>query len=524
MDLSADFPHKYFLNLDRRTDRRARCEELFAELGWNVQRQPAVDAQTLTSPRGFDSAGRYAHSVSTRLILRRAALAGAEAVLILEDDVVFHPALAERLAEMELPADWGIFYLGCQQCERPEVIAPGLVRVRAPLDTHAWLVRREYFLEVRRAMRGNYWPANGGTIPNADILLAELTRRVPAYAAFPNLAWQEEDESDLAGGAYANYEPDGRQKHNRGCLPGLLAEALGGVAHAPTAAAAKRTRGWFWPAELPQAPAAPVIPEPPLRTLSDGDRVAFLFLTRAAHLHSGVWEEYWRGQEDRVSLYGHAKDREWSGCDWLRRAQIAEQVETEWGGLSLARAQLALLRAALTDERNRFFVFVSETCVPVRPLRDLLRLLTIDGRSRIPWATYEEAEEFHPQKAARAPLEGRIPPGYWVFHPQWMLLNREAAALLVANAALLDCFAGTHAPDEAAFGTILHAAGYPLDRKVALQSATWMRWPAMESSHPDTITCADPETIGEILGSGFYFARKFAPGSGVEHYGLHVAS
>jgi Core-2/I-Branching enzyme len=516
---AAAFPLKLFLNLDRRTDRRERCEAMFAGLGWSVERMAAVDARRLKSARGFESSGRYAHAVSTRLMLRRAALAGAEAVLLMEDDVVFHPALAQRLAELELPADWGIFYLGCQQCERPEVVSPGVVRVRAPLDTHAWAVRREYFLDVRRALRGRFWPKGGG-IPNADLLLAELTRRVPAYAAFPNLAWQEENESDLAGGHYANYDADGRQIHNRECLRGLLAEALGGKSHPPAAAAAGQQRGWFWHSDLRTPPG--IAPEPPVVPLRDGEKVAFLFLTTGPHLHDAVWEEYWRGQEDRVSIFAHTAEAASLHDGWLREAQIGEHVETAWADVSLVRAQMALLRAALHDERNRFFVFASESCVPVRPLADLLRLLRIDGRSRFPWAAHEEAEEYHPQKAARAPLEGRIPPGDWRFHPQWVLLSREAAALLVANAALVECFAGTYAPDEAAFGTILHAAGYPLLEKVALQAVTWTRWMTEDAPQPEFIAQPDAATMGEIAASGCYFARKFAPGCGVEAYGLHL--
>jgi len=515
------FPWKFFLNLERRADRRARCEALFTQLGWEVVRHPAVDAQTLEDARGFASAGRFAHALSTRIILRRAALAGAEAVLIMEDDVVFHPALEERLAALELPEDWGIFYLGCQQCERPEVVSPGLVRVSAPLDTHAWAVRREYFREVRRTLRGKYWPRDGA-IPNADILLAELARRIPAYAAFPNLAWQQEDESDLAGGTGANYEPDGRQKHHRACLRGVLAESLGGKAHAPAAAAAAQERGWFWHPSLIRPPARPPLPEPPVAPLREGERVAFLFLTTGEHCHPAVWEEYWGRGQDRVAVLAHTKDRSSLKSGWLRAAQIDERVETAWADVSLVRAQLALLRAGLREERNGFFVFASESCVPVRPLRDLLRLLSFDGRSRFPWAAHEEAAEYHPQKAARALMSGRIPPGAWRFHPPWMLLNREAAELLAANAPLGDCFAGTHAPQEAAFGTMLYAAGYPLTGKAAAQEMTWARWLTNESPHPEWITEADAETMGEIAGSGCFFARKFTPESDPGKFGLHL--
>ncbi len=526
MNFSATFPNIYLLNLSRRQDRRVRCEELFAEHGWSVKRQPAVDVRRLESARGFEGPGRYAHAVSTRMILRRAGRAKAEAVFIFEDDVMLHPALEERLAEIELPDDWGIFYLGCQHHERPEVVSRGLVRATAPLDTHAWGVRAEYFHKVRRALAGKYWPA-GGVIPAADILLAELGRRVTAYAAYPNLAWQAVEMSDLAGGTYGNYDDDGTQRHALGCLHGVTAEALGGAAHAPAKEEAQRQHAFIWPPAMQRVLAPPSVPETAVPPLGADDRVAFLFLTRNMHNHPDIWEEYWRGHEDRIAVYGHARERHYlmlpGRGGWLAAAQIAEHLPTEWGDLSLVRAQLALLRAALADPRNRFFVFASESCVPVRPLRDLLRLVSLDGRSRFRVETTDELLERQPFKAARATPESRIPAGQWRFHSQWMLLNREAAELIAANAALLECFTGTHAPDECAFGTLLHAAGYPLEKKVAAQDVTWSLWPSLVSPHPETITQVTPDLCGDIAGSGAFFARKFSAGSALRDYGLHRA-
>ncbi|HEX2749782.1 MAG TPA: beta-1,6-N-acetylglucosaminyltransferase [Verrucomicrobiales bacterium] len=458
------------------------------------------------------------------MIFRRAMLAKAEAVFLFEDDVVFHPALAERLATLELPDDWGVFYLGCQHHERPEVVAPGLVRVTAPLDTHAWGVRADHFMEVRRALTGKYWPWSG-SIPASDILLAELVRRVPSYAAYPNLVWQQEEESDLTGGVYGNYEPDGLQRLARTCLSGVLAECLGGTPHVPGIQRARQGRAFFWPPALWQEPPPVTIPEKPPEPLTSDGRVAFLFLTRGPHLTPDLWEEYWRGYESRVSVHGHAKERHWPAApgrhDWLREAQIPDHIPTEWGDISLVYAQLALLKAALRQPENRFFLFASESCIPVRPLNELLRLLSIDGRSRFNIEDWWKVDSLNPWKSGRASPAGPIPPREWRWHPQWMLLSREAAELIVANEKLIACFHGTHAPDEAAFGTLLHIAGYPLEQKVAKQNVTWTRWESDIAANPDLITSPTPAVMGDIAGSGCFFARKFPAESPVGLYGMH---
>lgn len=502
-----------------------RCEDTFARLGWRVLRQPAVDARRLKSTHGFQSQAKYAHSLSTRMMVRRAAAQKAETLFIFEDDVVFHPDLEARLAAIELPDDWGIFYLGCQHHERPVPISRGLVRATAPLDTHAWGIRASYYQEVRRVLAGRCWP-KGDHIPASDVLLAELVRRIPAYAAYPNLAWQHEDQSDIVGTVWGNYEPGGSQRHARHCLTGVHLESLGGTPHPPAVAAAGKCEGFFWAPELRRSPAAISVKESPLKPLTPDGKVAFLFLTRGRHHHPDVWQNYWRGETSRISVYGHASDRSWAAADstedWLATAQIPSHCPTVWGDISLVHAELALLKTALADLRNQFFVFASESCIPVRPLQELLRLLSIDGRSRFRTETIAQVHAVNPFKSARASECGPVPPEDWRFHPQWMLLNREAAELIMSNAPLVDLFAGTHAPDESAFGTLLHLAGYPMESRVASQDITWTRWPSSIAANPETFFDITPEVAGDIAASGCYFARKFGPGSYIGNYGLHL--
>ena len=84
MNLADQFPLMFCLNLAKRQDRRGRCEQVFEDFGLRVFRFPAVNARYVKKARGFESAGRYAHAVSTRLILRRAMQLKAPAVFILK--------------------------------------------------------------------------------------------------------------------------------------------------------------------------------------------------------------------------------------------------------------------------------------------------------------------------------------------------------------------------------------------------------------------------------------------------------
>lgn len=235
MKLQDEIPYMVCVNLAHREDRRREAWQRFADAGLVVDRQPGVLKRTVTDSRGFHSAARYACSLAKRLAIRRAKLAGAPAVLLFEDDVVFAPDLHEQLAKIELPEDWGIFFLGCKHLRRPTVVAPGLVRVAKASDHHAIAIRREYFDAMIWAM------AAGGKgcsriIDYSDVKSSEMNGVIPSYACYPNLAWQMWSHSDNSDHPHTHYSPSGRQKSIHSAVAGLDDEmaALAGGTAVPT--------------------------------------------------------------------------------------------------------------------------------------------------------------------------------------------------------------------------------------------------------------------------------------------------
>lgn len=526
MNFDKTFPLIYCLNLAKRQDRRVRCEEIFEMHGLRVWRFPAVDAGRVKRLHGFENAGRYAHSISTRLIIRRAMQAKAPAVFIFEDDVVLAEDWRKRLAVFDLPEDWGMFYLGCQHQMRPQVVGPGLVRVRGALDTHAWGIRASHYRQALRVLAGRN-DAQPSLLPPADLLLARQQQKddgFAAYAVFPNLAWQEEEHSDLVNGIFSNYDSDGWQRPARNVIVGVCAEALGGRAWPAAVTEARKVVPFYeqrWERPVLQLTEEAPAPKMVLPILTPPVKLAFLFLTRADTYHAEIWQEYFaQSTQGDFSLHAHAADVSAVRSELLRTSQITERIEpTAWGNISLVRAMLELLRAGLTDERNTHFVFLSESCVPIRPLADLRRVLALDGRSRFHWQPYEEVAEKHSDKAARMEKVRGVPRGLGRFHSQWLLLNREATEL-VAEDDFTGHFAEAWAPDEFYFGTVLEMKGWPLSDKVARDDVTWTDW-VHGGPHPRTHTSGTHELAAKLAASGKFFARKFAPGCGIKEYELH---
>ena len=527
MNLRDEFPLMVCLNLARRGDRRARMDWLFDENKLIVRRFPAIDASRVRNLRNFDSPQRYAHALSTRLIIRHALNTGAKSVFIFEDDVILAEEWESRLQAISLPTDWQMFYLGGQHHERPRGAAKSLVRVSACLDTHAWGIRRSAFREVLAAL-ANGTQVGDSVTPATDIIVARLQRNLHCYAAYPNLAWQAEEHSDIAEGVYSSYDEEGRQKWAEHVVLGLEGEMEDCICYTPAIREANAHTAWFRSAAVPYEATAghfdkrawtEIVAPVKLPNSQPEPQVAFLFLTIAEHQHPSIWEEYWRDHEGNYAVYGHAAYREKLGNGWLQSAQIPKFYRTWWGSIWLVRAQLAMLVEALKNPNLTHFVFLSESCVPITPFSHLIRQLRIDGRSRFFWEMPMDVNRINPNKAARRKVAPEVAPTAWRFHPQWILLSREAAELIVEDD-WTERFAQTFAPDECYFATMLNIKGFPLDAMVVRDDVTWTRWRHGEM-HPETVHCCTSELIREWLAGRWFFARKLAKEANFSAWQLH---
>jgi hypothetical protein len=227
MDFEKTFPNRFYLNLARRQDRRTLAEDQFRSIALRVERFPAVDACWVKELRGHDTKARYALALTTRLLLRRMIQQKATSVLIFEDDVVLAPDFVERVETLELPEDWGMFYLGAQHHIRPVAVGRGLVRVGLALDAQAFAINGRYLHKVYRALEQGGKRTFPGSIQISDFIYATLHAEIPTYAAFPNLAWQGIEESDVQGKNYSNYGITGDQLPAPEIMRGVAAEVLG---------------------------------------------------------------------------------------------------------------------------------------------------------------------------------------------------------------------------------------------------------------------------------------------------------
>lgn len=313
-----------------------------------------------------------------------------------------------------------------------------------------------------------------------DDSLAQIHREIPSYACFPNLAWPIVLPKDPVRSKEIAYGKTGVQRTNLKSIESLLTEQV----------------------------ASEVVTSPP--------KLALLILTRGDVRSPDIWKEWVAPESDRISIFSHPKEPDKLKGGFLEGTDIAETFDTQWGEVSLVKASLALLRAALRDPELTHFALLSESCVPIQPLSRILLRLQHDGRPRF---NSRDQERANPEFQSRMQQAPEIPNGCWRFHQQWWLLDRSAA-VMATRRDYTSKFEQVFASDEGYFGTTLMLEGYPVDDLVDDRSITWTHWEKHAAS-PNEFRILPPERLREMLNSDCFFARKFPEETDIRSYGLH---
>lgn len=192
------------INLEHRTDRRADMQRQLSRVGWQAEFFPAVRP---TSAEGFPSLGGRGCFLSHLEVIKKAHAAGAQRLLILEDDLNF---VAEGFAEGWKAAmaaletmPWSIFYAGHVIPELPK----GLIRL-APetgvLCTHFVMLNNNAFptfikgLETIKARPAGHPLGGPMQIDGAYSTIRAQNPALITYASSPSLGYQRPSRTDIA--------------------------------------------------------------------------------------------------------------------------------------------------------------------------------------------------------------------------------------------------------------------------------------------------------------------------------------
>ena len=172
-----------------------------------------------------------------------------------------------------------------------------------------------------------------------------------------------------------------------------------------------------------------------VKSNSKEDKIAFMFLTRNNLTKPELWYEFLMEGKDKCNIYFHTKEKEKIVQQFVKDNQIKKYVHTKWGTSSVVTASNYLIEEALKDETNKYFVLLSETCVPLYTFTQIYDKLFSTNKSYVytgitPTRGVEKYEKMldivynkikNPEKLTSRDKIMR--------NSQWMILNREHAKI-----------------------------------------------------------------------------------------------
>lgn len=202
--LNEYFDNIYVINLDKRTDRLEACQREFDKIGATFERVPAIDGSTLGDielkaqrDEMRWNKGAYALTLTTIKVLEDAIEKGYNNILIMEDDIEFHPLfdINARKALKTIPENYDLAFLGYTHT-RPPVRHNGYwQKMVSAFSCHAYSVNKhmmKFYLSLLKRLDAPI-DHHTNTIIGA---------RMNSYSTNEKLVYQVDGVSDIEGGFY----------------------------------------------------------------------------------------------------------------------------------------------------------------------------------------------------------------------------------------------------------------------------------------------------------------------------------
>ena len=275
-------------------------------------------------------------------------------------------------------------------------------------------------------------------------------------------------------------------------------------------------------------------------------KVAILFLTMSNVNFPEIWEKYFEKNTENFSIYCHPKYPEKVTINWMKSNIIQNIVPTEWGHLT--NAYVELLKASILDQSNTHFVFVSDSCIPIKPFCEFKKFI-----SKYPTnSSFISLRKFDDYNYKKSNLPNNyfteFDPKNLIKHSGWFCLSRYHSEKL------LKC------PDVYKFNNIIAGDEHILsliyskkDKKFVNYKITYVNWNYSQSKiekinnqlkllyeyqettgkskkqeifelrkqksilgkHPKTYTKISKKTFDKIKNSKSFFFRKFDKSSSI---------
>ena len=258
-------------------------------------------------------------------------------------------------------------------------------------------------------------------------------------------------------------------------------------------------------------------------------KIAFCFLIYDRLPFLELWKEFFsQVDENKYNIYVHYKNRPNDLDNELKNLHILDTtIETNWGDISLVVAQNLLLINAMKDPENTNFIFVSNSCIPVKNFYQIKHIL--GQNSSKSFFTLCPDGQCYPKcdKIVDSIIDINLEDLGVGQHSlpklnrkdikkssQWCILNRKHADILLKSRDYLHWFQNCVGSDELCYITKLHQVKLENEIKTDFRT-TLVNWNDEDDTpytYKDHTQISSEELKNIIISTPHFFMRKFIEG------------
>lgn len=230
-------------------------------------------------------------------------------------------------------------------------------------------------------------------------------------------------------------------------------------------------------------------------------KIALCFLTYGNVSQPKLWSNIINSNTSILNIYIHNKHEFIDDEFNLHKYCINNRVATKWGNNSLINATLKLFETSFNNINNKFFILLSDKCVPLYSFKHIYAEIFKSKLSLINECNHKSIYRYNNVKNKEF-----IKPGDFYKQGQWMCLSRSDVSFFLNNSFLHLFKKNFFALDEHYWICILNKHKRPYIKK----NITYTNWEAKKSS-PKLYNNITENYIDEIKKKyNTYFIRKIS--------------
>lgn len=253
------------------------------------------------------------------------------------------------------------------------------------------------------------------------------------------------------------------------------------------------------------------------------NKIAFLFITYENHSKYNLIEKYFENvNKSKYTIYSHAKNPKNVTNKLIKNNLIKKYIDSKWGRFSIYEIMYELLNKAYKDPLNKYFLFISDSTVPIKSFNDLYTFLMNNNKSFIESMNIPKHQLnilFKLQEKSNILKKAS----------QWVCLNRKHTKILLDNyKKSLQLFQtefrtlpflkfNITIPDEFVIPTILNLTLENYNDEIIDKNLTIVKWnncninyikPIIKKSFPCEYLKITDSELNTLINSNKFFIRK----------------